>query len=197
MATLEDEEAQRKGFVFIAYEVGRRLGQAKHFKDIIKSKSIAEDGLPFKMVSIHLCYDSVTLQTAISLLHQVSGSEFRVRFRHHFGSNQECQYELMTFGIPKSMLYVDDEGSLRRDLVEKYIEMRQLKERQAADRMATPITKRIEVATPNDVLLGRGKVGCPGKLGPHYFGFSYVNFFLTLAYHAIPLELSAFSNTLW
>ena len=158
MTALEDEEVQKKGVVFIAYEVGRRLGQAKHFNDIIKSRSIAEDGLPFRVVSMHLCYNSLTLRTAISLIHQVSGSEFRVRFRHHFGSNQECQYELMTYGLPKSMLYVDDMGMLRKDLVQKFVEMRTTREKHAVHNNAFTSTESIEVATINDVLLGRGKV---------------------------------------
>ena len=158
MAALENEEVQKKGMVFVAYEVGRRLGQSKHFQDLLAHKYLAEDGLPFKLVSVHFCYNSLTIRTAISLIHQVSGRDFRIRFRDHFGSHQECQYELMTFGIPQGFLHIDQHGELRPDLVENYIKIRKKKEMQAKpDNDSAGV---VEAASNNDVLLGRGKVSC-------------------------------------
>ena len=44
------------------------------------------------------------MSSAIRLFRNVMGDEFRQRFRAHYGSHQECQYGLTSFGIPNTIL---------------------------------------------------------------------------------------------
>jgi hypothetical protein len=72
------------------------------------------------------------------------------------GSNTEVQYDLMTFGIPMSVIPINPDGSLKKELNERYLRERRKKE---ADfkRQEDIDAKRIHYPLPHDVLLGRGR----------------------------------------
>ena len=78
------------------------------------------------------------------------------------GGHIECQYALMSFGIPASMLAIDHDGVLKREVVDQHID--RLKAITEAKRLKYGLvsksgtaTKDIVLATDKDVLLGRGK----------------------------------------
>jgi hypothetical protein len=95
---------------------------------------------------------------------------FIARFSNniHFpllGSHVECQYSLMTFGIPVSAMQVTSEGDLKR---EKHLEWLAGLQKQEEANAANNSEPEITVILParNDVLFGRGKTiqDHPGNL---------------------------------
>jgi len=87
------------------------------------------------------------------------GKYGRVRFRSHFGTDTECRYQLMTFGIPASVLPVDETTStIVMDEVYRFLDgitQRQKAETEASD--ARQAEGHIEYPTRNDILMGRGR----------------------------------------
>ena len=74
----------------------------------------------------------------------------------------ECHYALESFGIPSSHLSIDQEGTMREDIVELHLEKLRVHEAKIKDDGITNV-----VATNSDVLLGRGKPfqDHPGNIG--------------------------------
>ena len=73
------------------------------------------------------------------------------------GSHVECQYKLLSFGIPSNSLPVDSDGKMRSEELLRYIEKR--KEKDADIDMVERHQNNMKPLTPaeNDVLLGRGR----------------------------------------
>jgi hypothetical protein len=66
----------------------------------------------------------------------------------------ECQYMLMTFGIQKELLPVDELGNPRYSFTENFFDRRKAIEKAARSQQASD---RIDFPSKRDVLLGRGK----------------------------------------
>ena len=152
MTMVQDEEIQKKGCVMVGYEIGRTVAQGQYFNDIIASIPVCSS-LPLRVAAFHFCYDNSTVRAFLLLFRRVAGSKMRVRFRDHFGSHQECQYELMSFGIPQSLLYFDESGILKMAKVLDYASLLREKE----THFSGVWNDDDNVATKHDVLLGRGK----------------------------------------
>ena len=82
------------------------------------------------------------------------------------GGHVEVQYALMQFGIPISNLHIDHEGNLDKKFVLQLVEQYRVREAAAArtrqqqaagTASGNSDSAMIEIATDNDVLLGRGK----------------------------------------
>lgn len=71
------------------------------------------------------------------------------------GGHIECQYELMSYGIPITNVNLDHDGNLDTENILRRIEDRRIKE--FAMKELAAASNVVEVATDNDVLLGRGK----------------------------------------
>ena len=71
------------------------------------------------------------------------------------GTHQECQYELMTFGIPISIFPVDITGEMRKNFAEEFIA--KCRAREQALREKETKANQIDAATDRDILLGRGR----------------------------------------
>jgi hypothetical protein len=67
---------------------------------------------PVRIAAMHLCTDNLVAKTAFSMAQYYIEAEFVLRFTSQFGSPSECQYSLMTFGIPLSTLPVRQDGKL-------------------------------------------------------------------------------------
>ena len=95
MAALEDPNTQRRGAVFIHYDIGSTsesdqpgdtpLGFQASF-EVIQLSRLMSESLPIRFVAIHMCYDDKRLQRVTSLFN-VLGRDKRIRFRFHCGKN--------------------------------------------------------------------------------------------------------------
>jgi hypothetical protein len=86
----------------------------------------------------------------------VMGASSRVRFRAHYGSAQDINYKLTTFGIPDKCLPVTDDGEPKIKSHRAWVKSR--KQQEDRGRLGVAPNDRIVVVPGRvDVLLGRGK----------------------------------------
>lgn len=82
------------------------------------------NSLPLRISATHCCVRqeeaSRNLVSYDTLLHSVLAAVSRyarVRFRSHFGTSQEIQYQLRDYGIPTDTFPVDMDGNVREDIL--------------------------------------------------------------------------------
>ena len=167
MTSIENDEVlQKLGIVFVGYEVGSSLREQLHKINANIEFASVYDALPYRTTSMHYCYNDTTLKAGFNMFFQFYPQRVRVRFREHFGtSHMECQYKIMSYGISPEMLPVDHEGRMKKPFIERHIDRLRTLRYEGGDAMdvqavegttATHYNSTIEVATDNDVLLGRG-----------------------------------------
>ena len=151
-----EEEIQRRGLVLLCYGV--------------KAAKIHRDGstrapeltatfpcMPGRVAAIHCCFHDETMrETLNTLAHFVESRNF-IRFQSHFGSHQECQFNLMTFGIPPTTIPVHDDGSL--DLQHHHAWLTKLKAEENLSSSPSPQSVEVNPPGPWDVIMGRGLRG--------------------------------------
>ena len=103
----DDEEAQKRGVVCCAYCVG---GGFDFDLQLIRHSFNLRNALPVRYDSVHACYNDLRAHAAFSLTMFRMGAHSRIRFRTHYGSHEECQCRLSSFGVPISAFPVSPEG---------------------------------------------------------------------------------------
>jgi len=157
MSAMEDPVAQKLGLTTILYNVDFS-GPSKRDIDFLLSSKWLKDTLPYRVASMHFCYNDSRLRPLISALQVISGKESRIRFRTHYGSHLECTYSLMGFGIPLNTLPLDNENNVSTEKVSSWMQARFEKERGLAIQKAAASTPGfLEFPLSTDVLLGRGR----------------------------------------
>jgi hypothetical protein len=84
MATLEDEDAQRRGVVTVMYTVDLEKAEPG-YPDVMKYIHFIDAGLPHRNAAFHYCYNKSSLRSAMTLFQLMSSGSIRVRFRGHYG----------------------------------------------------------------------------------------------------------------
>ena len=182
MSALEDDETQKKGIVFIGYNLDRPV--VEEDRERLKYNAQIVEGVPFRMACMHVCYNTSILRPIISLTMMLLARRNRIRIRTHFGAHLEVQYALMTFGIPNFLLPVSGSGEMVLEYHLGWIGRRMAEERgrskvstgtksvivsdssvSSADNFGEEVDatipgsnpERIVVPGPRDVIFGRGK----------------------------------------
>lgn len=176
-----DVAGQKQGIVTVRFGFydGGYAPSAAQFKR--KAATILPTALPFKIAAYHYCYSNPSVLPMMSLTQLVMGMASRIRFRAHYGmyfpcydfilyfpansskqwfagSLVECQYALMTFGISKSAIPVDNDGELQIGDFLKTLELHMQQERVQYQRMMASMNDfNILFPRTEDVLLGRGR----------------------------------------
>jgi hypothetical protein len=102
-----DEDVQKRGVVGCMYCVGA----SRNFDlGLIRKWGRLRKALPVRTNSAHVCYNDPRMVPVFSLAMFIMGTHIRVRFRTHYGSDEECQSQLSSFGIPISALPVSPRG---------------------------------------------------------------------------------------
>jgi hypothetical protein len=78
----------------------------------------------------------------------------RARLRAHCGTHLECEYSLLSFGVPTHLLPFTLEGELKMENHKKWVQRRIVKEHELRQ---SGVFSGIELPRRNDVLLGKGK----------------------------------------
>jgi hypothetical protein len=127
----DDEEAQKLGVVGIAYLVGAGLNL-----DPQKLRKTAKlrNAIPIRLICSHLCYNDPLLVPIISLSMFLMGTHTRLRFRAHYGSHEEIQCQLRSFGIPISALPVSPRGEFNMENHQRYMAMQRAIEAEKSKR---------------------------------------------------------------
>lgn len=162
MFALRDVETQKRGIVGIAYNVGRDRTEDR--EAVWKAGKIVSI-LPLRFTAVHYCFDDERVRLLFSVAMFVFNKNARIRCRVHFGTDMECIYTLMTFGIPSDKLPVGTSGEKTFDAHEEYI-----RKMRNAHKLEEDGVRRIVLPGKFDVLLGRGKPlqKHPGNLNYHY-----------------------------
>lgn len=148
MHALRDIETQRNGMVGLAYNVG--AGYTQDREAVWRMAKLVGD-LPTKFKGVHYCYDNENVKMLFALAMFVWERQTRIRCRIHCGSDMECVYNLMTFGIPAEVLPITPSGDFKLEMHQEYCR-RLRKFAEVRDNV-----KRVIIPGIHDVLLGRGK----------------------------------------
>jgi hypothetical protein len=152
MMALEDVETQTAGVVMVGFNMGsKRVVDRKAAFAVQSTKRV----LPFRVVSIHYCYDDVRFRVMMTLGMLMMGASRRVRFRAHFGNYKDVLYKLSTFGIPSSALPIAPDGEPKFKSHRTWLKQRNGQERKQA--MGNLPLSIVVVPGRFDILLGRGK----------------------------------------
>jgi hypothetical protein len=151
------EEAQKRGLVFVWYGVGFGLKgfPTGHSPKVLETFL----NVPICLSSLHCCYEDAKVTSMMNEVAKEGASKSVFRMRTHCGGHVECQSSLSTYGIPRQILPVRQDGSMKLEEHEHFL-------RRVSKDGTVPFTQQPEarlggVVTPcsKDVLLGRGK-GC-------------------------------------
>ena len=152
MSTVESASNQKVGISLVCYNLDH--------KDTRSVNSELRNSLPVRFASLHLCInDEKEYQLALGALKALH-SKSLVRYRSHFGTHEEVQHELASFGIHKNAVPVTENGHMIMVHHETWLNLRRKIEQIQAPRMVETNTKMAANFTPrpDDVLFGRGKL---------------------------------------
>jgi hypothetical protein len=85
MTALEDVSAQRLGLAAVLYNIDFR--SQRQDIDFLLNSTFLNEALPIRYASCHFCYNDITLQPLLSTFQLIVGTEARIRFRAHYGTN--------------------------------------------------------------------------------------------------------------
>jgi hypothetical protein len=131
----DDDEAQKRGVVGCTYGVG---GDLKLDLQIVRETIKLRNTLPVTLVSAHVCYNDLRMVPLFSLAMFLMEGHTRTRFRVHYGSHEECQSQLSSFGIPISALPVNSRGEFNLEHHRTYMAMQRASETEKAKRKGPP-----------------------------------------------------------
>lgn len=167
----EDEDTQKRGIVVIYYAIAQKGCEGKNNSPLQFLRALED--LPARVVATHFCYDSESMQPVLNLMSNNMDKRMLGRFRSHHGEHFECQYNLMTFGIPKECLPIDFTGQVDLSNHKMLLKTIQLEEQHGEK----PLSKEQQQAAcaagakfliPGnmDIILGRGQhaKNTPGHL---------------------------------
>jgi hypothetical protein len=153
MTAMENVEVQQKGIVAIAYNNKAAKNKSS---DTLHTIMKMFHGFPWRIQAIHFCSteDAPVTKLFANFFQFVVGKEGRVRFRCHFGSHMEVQYNLMSFGINIKNFPFDMNGAFQPEKHPTFLEQHQAIEIARKNKEKEDGTI---VLTGHDVLLGRGR----------------------------------------
>jgi len=157
----ENEDIQRRGVVQVASLYGEfRHTSAQVAEFLLKTKHIHQ-AWPFHDNCIHLCSDNAFFHAFQRATYAALRKEVRVRLKVHFGSKQEAQYEMMTYGIQLPGCFCDGKGeTLSKEIRDEYLrERRRIDDRwnEKEQSFESAKSKFALYPNPQDILMGRGR----------------------------------------
>jgi hypothetical protein len=168
MVAAEDETNQKNGLVHIVYGLGMtqppidssaELGNIDEKYEILGYAGITTC-LPLRWDALHFLTDSKALQHSPALFVHTIGWRVRARLRVHVGSHLECQYGLLSFGVPSMLLPFTEQSELKTNNHKKWIQRRLVKDHEVLRRLQSNpsyVFPGIDLPGRNDVLLGKGQ----------------------------------------
>ncbi len=181
----DDEENQKLGIVGLLYHVGDQLN--KPDPELMAQGPATLHWVPIRFNSLHICVSHTMSSILARLLLIGAGQHIRCRSRVHFGTSDcfnltytlgvstlfltcmtksqsgahtECQYSLMTFGLPVHVFPIGGNSELKILEFQKWIKKQEIKEDAIRKGVAFDA---IDLPSAKDVLMGKGK---PFQLHP-------------------------------
>lgn len=92
MKALQDEKTQKRGIVWVLLNYSGHKVSAQHLHKSIEALS----AIPHRNMGGHFCYVDPALRPYATGFHLLAGT----RTKRHFGTREQIDFELQTFGIP-------------------------------------------------------------------------------------------------
>ena len=174
MCVLGSQElTQKKGVILLEYMVGVKVEQLLSTNRRARTPLFLKvvESMPVRLNALHVCFDDPRIRGLFRLLTAVIEGRLLCRLQSHFGTDLECLYSLMAFGISPSCLPLQPDGHI--DTTHHKRILSELVAKDAGIESTTcgvPIlNEEEEEASPptaEDILMGRGKHGkkWPGNL---------------------------------
>ncbi|CAJ1965765.1 unnamed protein product [Cylindrotheca closterium] len=150
----DDEETQKKGFVFVSYAIDSGHPSDATRRAAAQSCAIIGRSLPARATAVHFCLDSQEEAALWRVMILSSPTYTRVRIRTHYGSHNETKFRLMSFGVPINDFPFLERGEVKKANHFKWIERRKRKEEYLRTRSLPK--NAIDIPSRVDVILGRG-----------------------------------------
>ena len=157
MNVMEDTDAQKHGVVYVMYNYCRHREEINFQREIHELRA----ALPQRAHACHYCYNDVMLRPFVTGILLFVDATSRFRIRPHFGTIEDIDFELQTFGIPTNVSPMRKDGVWITQWHHEWLRI--LRAREAKDRAEVaqdnaPIYDNIIVPRRFDVLFGRGKI---------------------------------------
>jgi hypothetical protein len=168
MSIVEDEANQISGVVSICYGLGTdEMDMSAEARRSTWEGTSLVSCMPVRGEGVHFCTPSSGMNIALNLIGQSVGMFLRSRIRIHSGSHLECEYALLSFGLPIGMLPFTTESELKLGNHKNWVQRRIVKEQEL--KIGEGSFSGIDLPGRNDVLLGQGKPiqEHPGNLRLH------------------------------
>jgi hypothetical protein len=118
-----EEKDERCDLVGISYQNGP-FAPGMFDRSILKTSADIIKFLPVKLVGYHFCFDDIRFRMVWGLITVFLGKNGRLRSRDHEGTNIECRYGLMAYGIPVDAMPISIDGVEDNSNLLKWIEER-------------------------------------------------------------------------
>jgi len=78
--------------------------------------------LPLRFVASHICYNHVGLQPFFELLAQIPQTFGVARIKVHKGTAMECFYNMMTYGIPRRAIAINNDNEVELEFITSFLD---------------------------------------------------------------------------
>lgn len=146
MKLARDMEAQRKGVVFVIYNYTNTEEKVdwNHLDQHVVAR------FPQYIEAVHYCYTDEALRPFVSGVPLFIPEQVRYRFRSHYGTPTEIDFQLQTFGIPTQDSPMQFDGSWKTDWHQEWLRMQQGQEEQKLRVQITSQSPRSEAGESRD-----------------------------------------------
>ena len=117
------------GVVYLMYNYCRFKEEIDFQREIHQLRA----ALPQRSHVAHYCYDDGTLRPFVVGIRLFIDQYSRFRLRPHFGTVEEIEFELQTFGIPTHVSPMQKDGSWSVEYHHEWLAMHRSKEAKATD----------------------------------------------------------------
>mmetsp|Transcript_3474 Transcript_3474/g.9194 ORF Transcript_3474/g.9194 Transcript_3474/m.9194 type:complete len:568 (-) Transcript_3474:885-2588(-) len=149
--------AQQNGVVCVIYTLGTEMAHFRKALAMIRFNAL--DAMPIRPAGVHICVSHSRFKPILSAIAQAMPKTFLLQWKLHFGSAQECNDELMTYGIPSRMLPGEDIIACDRSVAQETMAKCLQRDHNVLNKFYQGKPKEcVEVPPqPKDILLGRGR----------------------------------------
>ncbi len=151
-----DESIQLCGNVQLYWGLGHQFTVNARVSAIVA----AHGSLPIRPVARHFCKDSAAVQEMFGIIakHLAPKAFDAMRFKGHSGTAMECCYNLMTYGIPRNAIPIDNEGEVTLDFHLNFLQTMARKEADEETRLRQErLDQQIQMVLNSSMNLSSGR----------------------------------------
>mmetsp|Transcript_10354 Transcript_10354/g.29519 ORF Transcript_10354/g.29519 Transcript_10354/m.29519 type:complete len:548 (-) Transcript_10354:337-1980(-) len=155
MSMTDDDRNCRQGIVYISYGLDFDMSCKTEERQVYWKACMIVNSIPLKFACVHFCLDDRRYRMMMSIISMGLRKSIQSRVRVHFGTQQEVEYSLMSYGIPVDKFPVTYGGELKRTNFYKWMQYQSKREGvsdQQQQQQAVVFAPRRQ-----DVLCARGK----------------------------------------